>query len=88
MPATARTMSSAIGSALLALSLVSAGASGANAQQAAPRPQTETSASGTARTINLGVGRSLILDLPRDAAEIFVGDPKVVNAVVRSARKV
>ena len=37
--------------------------------------------------INMGVGKSVIVDLPRDAAEIFVGNPKVVNAVVRSARR-
>ena len=35
----------------------------------------------------MGVGKSLIVDLPRDAAEIFVGNPKVANAIVRSARK-
>jgi pilus assembly protein CpaC len=40
-----------------------------------------------ARRINLGVGKSVIIDLPRDASEIFVADPKVANAVVRSARK-
>ena len=39
------------------------------------------------RRINLGVGKSVIVDLPQDAAEIFVADPKVANAVVRSARK-
>jgi pilus assembly protein CpaC len=33
------------------------------------------------------VGKSRILNLPEDAAEIFVGNPKVANAVVRSARK-
>ena len=35
----------------------------------------------------MGVGKSVIVDLPQDAAEIFVGNPKVANAVVRSARK-
>ena len=35
----------------------------------------------------MGVGKSIIVDLPRDAAEIVVGNPKVANAVVRSARK-
>ena len=29
----------------------------------------------------------MIVDLPEDATEIFVGDPKVANAVVRSARR-
>ena len=40
------------------------------------------------RRINMGVGKSVILDLPRDAAEIFLGNPKIANAVVRSARKI
>jgi pilus assembly protein CpaC len=41
----------------------------------------------TRKTLQLGVGRSVIVDLPQDASEIFVGDPKVANAVVRSARR-
>jgi pilus assembly protein CpaC len=39
------------------------------------------------RRIQMGVGKSTIIDLPQDAAEIFVGNPGVANAVVRSARK-
>lgn len=39
------------------------------------------------RRISMGVGKSIIIDLPRDASEIFIGNPKVANAVVRSARK-
>ncbi len=41
---------------------------------------------GTQR-ISMGVGKSVILDLPEEAAEIFVGNPAVANAVVRTARK-
>lgn len=41
-----------------------------------------------ARTINLAVGKSVIIDLPRDAKEVFVANPAVANAVVRSARKI
>ena len=37
--------------------------------------------------ISMGVGKSVILDLPQEAAEIFVGNPSVANAVVRTARK-
>lgn len=48
---------------------------------------TPVPAEGTQRTINMGVGKSLIVDLPEDAAEIFIGKPDVANAVVRSARK-
>ena len=41
----------------------------------------------TRKSLQLGVGRSVIVDLPQDATEIFIGDPKVANAVVRSARR-
>jgi pilus assembly protein CpaC len=40
-----------------------------------------------ARRIDLSIGKSLIVDLPRDAKELFVANPKVANAVVRSANK-
>jgi pilus assembly protein CpaC len=38
--------------------------------------------------LNLGIGKSIVVDLPRDAKEVFVANPKVANAVVRSTRKV
>ena len=38
--------------------------------------------------LSLGIGRSIIIELPRDAKEVFVANPKVANAVVRSTRKV
>ena len=44
--------------------------------------------SGAARRIELSRGRSLIVDLPRDAKEVFVANPTVANAVVRSTRKI
>jgi pilus assembly protein CpaC len=36
----------------------------------------------------LSIGRSVIVELPRDAKEVFVANPAVANAVVRSTRKV
>ena len=42
----------------------------------------------SARRVDLGLGKSLIVDLPRDAKEVFVANPAIANAVVRSARKV
>ena len=33
------------------------------------------------------VGKSIIVDLPSDASEVFVGRPEVANAVVRSPRR-
>lgn len=37
--------------------------------------------------VELGIGKSYVVTLPRDAKEVFVADPSVANAVVRSARK-
>ncbi|MGH6851868.1 MAG: pilus assembly protein N-terminal domain-containing protein, partial [Methylocella sp.] len=41
----------------------------------------------TPRRIAIGVGKSVIIDLPQDAAQIFVANPRVANALVRSPRK-
>ena len=38
--------------------------------------------------VSMGVGKSTIVDLPEDAAEIFVANPAVANAVVRTARQI
>ena len=38
--------------------------------------------------LQLGVGQSVICDLPEEAGEIYVGDPKIANAIVRSAKRV
>jgi pilus assembly protein CpaC len=45
------------------------------------------SSSGPGGHIDLGIGKSFVVSLPRDAKEVFVADPAVANAVVRSARK-
>jgi len=39
------------------------------------------------RRISMGSGKSIIVELPRDAAEVVIGNPKVADAIVRSARK-
>lgn len=79
--------------ALLAASLLAGTAAAAPA--GGPREPETTSAltigieeQGTSRRLDLSIGRSLIVDLPRDAKEVFVANPKVANAVVRSTRKV
>jgi len=38
--------------------------------------------------LRLGVGQSKIFDLIDDAGEIYVGDPKTANAIVRSAKRI
>jgi len=39
------------------------------------------------RFLSLGVGKSVIIDLPRDVKDVLVADPKIANAVVRSAQR-
>ena len=39
------------------------------------------------RRFTIPVGKSSIVDLPGDASEVFIGNPAVANAVVRSSRK-
>jgi pilus assembly protein CpaC len=53
-----------------------------------PPPSVFAVAPGAVKSLQLGVGKSVIVDLPEDAAEIFVGEPKVANAIVRSARRI
>ncbi|SHK29711.1 pilus assembly protein CpaC [Bradyrhizobium lablabi] len=40
-----------------------------------------------ARSLALGVGKSTVIDLPRDIKDVLVADPKIANAVVRSAQR-
>ena len=51
-------------------------------------PPRRTEPSSLARNLQLGVGKSVIVDLPEEAAEIYVGDPKIATAIVRSARRI
>jgi pilus assembly protein CpaC len=40
-----------------------------------------------ARFLALGVGKSIVIDLPRDIKDVLVADPKIANAVVRSSQR-
>jgi len=57
--------------------------------QRVPPPRMEAGAGDgvMARSIEMGVGRSIVVDLPRDAKEVFVANPAIANAVVRTSRK-
>jgi pilus assembly protein CpaC len=39
------------------------------------------------RFIGLGIGKSVVIDLPRDAKDVLVANPAIANAVVRSTRR-
>jgi pilus assembly protein CpaC len=40
-----------------------------------------------ARFLALGIGKSIVIDLPREIKDVLVADPKIANAVVRSAQR-
>ena len=39
------------------------------------------------RFLSLGIGKSVIIDLPRDVKDVLVADPKIANAVIRSPQR-
>ncbi len=55
------------------------------------RPPTQmvhvTASDVEAQPLALGVSKSVVIDLPRDIKDVLVADPKIANAVVRSARR-
>ncbi|WP_441240140.1 type II and III secretion system protein family protein [Tardiphaga sp. 768_D3_N2_1] len=40
-----------------------------------------------AKFLPLGIGKSIVIDLPRDIKDVLVADPKIANAVIRSAQR-
>src|SRR5947209_20155316 len=40
-----------------------------------------------ARFLSLGVGKSIVIDLPRDIKDVLVADPKIANPAVPSAQR-
>ena len=49
--------------------------------------QAGTSDQLNARYLALGIGKSVVIDLPREVKDVLVADPKIANAVVRSAQR-
>jgi pilus assembly protein CpaC len=39
------------------------------------------------RSVALGLGKSLVIDFPRDIKDVLVANPKIANAVIRSSRR-
>jgi pilus assembly protein CpaC len=39
------------------------------------------------RYVPLGIGKSVVIDLPADIKDVLVADPKIANAVIRSSRR-
>lgn len=41
----------------------------------------------SSRQVSLGLGKSLVIDLPRDAKDVLVSNPVIADAVMRTARR-
>jgi pilus assembly protein CpaC len=52
-----------------------------------PIPPVAADGQMNARFLSLGIGKSIVIDLPRDIKDVLVADPKIANAVVRSAQR-
>ena len=64
------------------------------ASPAPPAPEVATSAPAVTgsipvrtRFLPLGIGKSVVVDLPRDVKDVLVADPKIANAVIRSPQR-
>ncbi len=73
-------------SAVAALMLIPAFANAADPDKNADVAVTSSIAAKT-RSVSLGVGKSVVVDLPREAKDVLVADPKIANAVIRSAQR-
>src|SRR5215813_6432482 len=52
-----------------------------------PAPVTTSSVPVRTRFLPLGVGKSVVVDLPRHVKDVLVADPKIANAVIRSSQR-
>ena len=60
----------------------------ASAAPRSPSPAAAVAASEFgANFVPLGVGKSIVVDLPGDVKDVLVADPKIANAVLRSVRR-
>jgi pilus assembly protein CpaC len=50
-------------------------------------PPVVTNGQPKARFLALGIGKSVVVDLQRDVKDVLVADPKIANAVIRSAQR-
>src|SRR6185312_2192819 len=65
----------------------SAAAAPTGAQYPAPEPKVTASIPVRSRFLPLGVGKSVVINLPRDVKDVLVADPKIANAVIRSSQR-
>ena len=69
------------------LAALAAGATSLGAAELQPSEIRIAAEDAGARIVELGVGKSVVVDLPRDIKDVLVANPQIANAVVRSARR-
>jgi pilus assembly protein CpaC len=72
--------------ALLVAALALAGGSAAGVAPAGAQAQVATQSAH--QRVQLGLNKSIVIDLPRDAYDILVANPSVADAVTRTARRI
>lgn len=75
----------AVAAALLALLVVSAPVV---AQEAVGSDVSITAVTSVTRSVKVGLNKSLVIDLPRDARDILVSNPVIADAVIRTPRRI
>lgn len=90
MISTGRPLRVALGAValLMPLVLVPAHAPSALARDANNLGNFRITDSSGAREVRLQINKSMIIELPEDAKDILVSNPKIANAIVRSARRI
>ena len=70
-----------------ALAQGGAGAAELNAGEAQTQSIVVAGSDFGSRAVALGIGKSVVIDFPRDIKDVLVANPKIANAVVRSSRR-
>jgi pilus assembly protein CpaC len=74
--------------ALVVMGLLSRSAPGTAADpHKAVTPMVQIHGDKSSQFMALGVGKSIVVDLPGDIKDVLVADPKIANAVVRTSRR-
>jgi pilus assembly protein CpaC len=87
---TARTLLRAAAVSLIVLSATTGAGLGllATATDTHAQGMVTVGNAGTSQRISLGLNKSIVIDLPRDAYDILVANPGVADAVTRTARRI
>ncbi len=73
---------------LAGLALAAVTAVGLPAYAADPALNAAYDAGTVARTVKVGLNKSVVIDLPRDARDILVSNPVIADAVIRTPRRI